>query len=476
MSTPATTPTAATPTAAIPTAAPDTYADLSLLRLLTCGSVDDGKSTLIGRLLYDSKSIFEDQLEAVERSSRAKGDERVNLALLTDGLRAEREQGITIDVAYRYFATPARKFIVADCPGHQQYTRNMATGASTADLAVILIDARLGVIEQTRRHATIATLLGIGHLAVAVNKMDLVGWDESTFDAIRADFGELVDRASAEAGRRPAVTFFPVSALNGDNVVEPSAHAPWYGGPTLLKFLETVPIGRAAASADLGGRLPVQWVVRPQYTADEQAGHDVDYRALAGQIEAGTFAVGDEVVALPAGQRSRVKSIRLGEATTGEASAPLSVAVELADDVDVSRGDVLCPADRGRRPFVGRDLDATVVWMDDAKPLRPRSKYAIKLAAHNGRCVVRGIARTIDVTSGGTGAGDDAPAGPIAEVRLNEIARLTLRTTRPVAFDPYADCRATGGFILIDEATHQTVGAGMIHGPDPSGEASEFVI
>ena len=450
----------------------DAYADLSLLRLLTCGSVDDGKSTLIGRLLYDSKSIFEDQLEAVERSSRAKGDERVNLALLTDGLRAEREQGITIDVAYRYFATPNRKFIVADCPGHQQYTRNMATGASTADLAVILIDARLGVIEQTRRHATIATLLGIGHLAVAVNKMDLVGWDEATFDAIRADFAALVDRASAEAGRRPATTFFPVSALNGDNVVEPSAHAPWYAGPTLLRFLETVEVRRDAAG-DLGGRLPVQWVVRPQYAAGEQAGHDVDYRALAGQVEAGGFAVGDEVVALPAGQRSRVRSIRLGEASLGEASAPLSVAVELADDVDVSRGDVLCPADRGRPPFVGRDLDATVVWMDDARPLRPRAKYAIKLATHSGRCVVRTIARKIDVTSGGDRAAD---AEPVAEVRLNEIARLTLRTTRPIAYDAYADCRATGGFILIDEATHQTVGAGLIHGPDPSGEASEFVI
>ena len=421
--------------------------EAELLRFSTAGSVDDGKSTLIGRLLYDTKTAFEDQLAHVEDVSRRRGDERVNLALLTDGLRAEREQGITIDVAYRYFATPRRKFIIADTPGHVQYTRNMVTGASTADLSIVLVDARAGLVEQSRRHALIASLLRIPHVVFAVNKMDLVGWREPVFraieDAVRAFAGPGSALALAD------VVVVPISALTGANVVERAAEMPWYAGPPLLRLLEDVPIARARGGGP--ARLPLQWVIRPQ-----SAEHP-DYRGYAGQVAGGVLAPGDEVVALPSGRTSRIARIEHhgGHGALERAFAPMSVIVHLADDVDVGRGDLLCP--RAAPAHVGQDLDAMVCWMAE-RPLAPRGRYALKHTTRWTRALVTELDYRLDIE---TGARQPGPA----ELRLNDLGRIRLRTTTPLAFDAYRDNRAMGSFILVDEATHATVAAGMIEPP-----------
>ena len=418
------------------------YLKMDLLRLLTCGSVDDGKSTLIGRLLYDSKSIFEDQLDAVQQTSLGRGDERVNLALLTDGLRAEREQGITIDVAYRYFATPKRKFIVADTPGHVQYTRNMVTGASTANLAIILIDARQGVIEQTRRHSAIASLLRIPHVVVCINKMDLVDWSEETYEQIRADYEDFAAKLDI-----PDITFIPMSALLGDNVVNRSEHMPWYQGPGLLHHLEHVHISSDRNLIDC--RFPVQWVVRPQ--SDEHH----DYRGYAGQVAAGVFKKGDEVLALPSGMTSKIKSVTIGEDPIERAFPPMSVSIELEDDVDISRGDMICRPNN--RPEVGQDIEAMLVWMH-ADPMDLRKKYSIKHTTRTARCMITDLRYRLDIQQ----LHRDESATKLA---LNEIGRVALRTTAPLLYDSYAKSRETGAFIIIDEGTNTTVGAGMIIGP-----------
>ncbi|MFG0306590.1 MAG: sulfate adenylyltransferase subunit 1 [Phycisphaerales bacterium JB040] len=414
---------------------------MELLRLLTCGSVDDGKSTLIGRLLYDSKSIFEDQLEAAEKASLSRGDERVNLALLTDGLRAEREQGITIDVAYRYFATPKRKFIIADCPGHVQYTRNMVTGASTANLALILIDARNGVIEQTRRHSFITSLLRIPHLVVCVNKMDLVDWSKERYEQIRADFEEFAARFEITD-----VTFIPMSALLGDNVVTRSEHMGWYQGPSLMHHLENVHI---AGDRDLiDPRFPVQWVIRPQ--SDQHH----DYRGYAGQVASGVFKVGDEVMALPGGLTSTITSIDLGGQPVDMAVPPMSVSIQLADDLDISRGNMICRTNN--KPNPTQDVEAMVVWMHD-QPMVPGKKYSIKHTTNSTRAVIKGMKYRIDIKT--LSRQEDA-----TQLGLNEIGRVTLRTMAPLMADTYRQCRSTGCFIIIDEATNGTVGVGLILG------------
>jgi bifunctional enzyme CysN/CysC len=413
-----------------------TAIDTPLLRLATAGSVDDGKSTLIGRLLYDSKSILADQLEQVEEASRRRGGNGLDLSLLTDGLRAEREQGITIDVAYRYFATPARTFVIADTPGHVQYTRNMVTGASTADLAVILVDARKGVLEQSKRHAFISSLLGIRHLVVAVNKMDLVGFSEEVFDAIVTEFSCFARKLGAHEA-----TFIPISALHGDNVVERSDAMDWYAGPALLEHLERVEV---AGEHDGGGlRFPVQWVIRDGAS---------DYRGYAGQVAGGRVRPGDEVVVLPAGIATTVASIDTYDGPLAEAFGPMSVTLRLADEVDVSRGNLICAPDA--RPTLDRELEADVCWMADA-PLRPRGRYLLKHTTTTVRAIVDDVADRVDIQT------LDRDAAP-GELALNEIGRVRLRTSRPLAFDAYADNRATGSFILIDEATNDTVGAGMI--------------
>jgi sulfate adenylyltransferase large subunit len=411
-----------------------------LLRLATAGSVDDGKSTLIGRLLYDSKAILADQLDHVaEASKRRNGNGKLDLSLLTDGLRAEREQGITIDVAYRYFATARRKFILADTPGHVQYTRNMVTGASTADLAVILIDARKGVVEQTKRHAYISSLLGIPHCVVAVNKMDLVGYAEETFDAIARDFSAFATGLSFKD-----VAFIPISALRGDNVVERSEAMAWYGGLPLLEHLETVEI---ALDRDLDHvRFPVQWVIRPN--TDEHH----DYRGYAGQVSGGVIRSGDEVVVLPSGARTRVAAIDTFDGPLAEAFPPMSVTLLLEDDIDVSRGDLICGVED--QPRLSREFEADVCWMADA-PLRAGGRYAIKHATFAARAIVDAIESRIDVHTLESEPGT-------AELALNDIGRVCLRTSKPMAFDPYRVNRAPGSFILIDEATNDTVGAGMI--------------
>jgi sulfate adenylyltransferase large subunit len=411
-----------------------------LLRFATAGSVDDGKSTLIGRLLHDSKAIFEDQLEHLLATSERRGDDYVNLALLTDGLRAEREQGITIDVAYRYFQTPKRKFIIADTPGHEQYTRNMVTGASTADLQIVLVDARNGVSEQTRRHAYIASLLRIPHVVVCVNKMDLVGYDEAVFDGI---VEELVDW-TARLGL-PDVTFIPISALHGENVVERSLEMPWYDGPPLLYHLEHVVIAPARNLVNL--RFPVQWVIRP--TSEQYH----DYRGYAGQLVGGVLRPGDEVQVLPGGQRTRVAAVDAFEGQRECAFPPMSVTVRLEDQLDVSRGDMIVDADDP--PVAARDLEAMVCWMTDA-PLRVDGRYQVKHTTRSARAVVSEIEHCIDVN---TLAHEAA-----TELGLNEIGRVRLRTSAPLIIDPYARNRATGSFILIDEATGDTVGAGMVVG------------
>ena len=411
------------------------FQQAELLRLVTCGSVDDGKSTLIGRLLYDTKQIFVDQLEHIEETSRRRGDAYVNLALLTDGLRAEREQGITIDVAYRSFVTPRRRFQLADAPGHVQYTRNMVTGASTADLAVILVDARLGVVEQTRRHAYVVGMLRVPHAVVAVNKMDLVDWSQDRFDEIVRDLAEL---------GLPDLTVIPVSALQGDNVVDASEQMPWYAGPTLLDHLETVEI---AADRDLDvRRFPVQWVIRPM--SDEHH----DFRGYAGQVAGGMWRAGDEVVVLPSGLRTRVESVESSDGALDAAGPLESVTIRLADDVDVSRGDML--ADPEAPPIVARELEARVCWMSE-RPLTPRTKLAVKQTTRSVRAAVDELVSVVDIH-----VLADAP-GP-EQLELNDIAVVRLRLSEPLAVDPYARNRATGAFILMDEATNETVGAGMV--------------
>jgi len=411
------------------------FQQAELLRLVTCGSVDDGKSTLIGRLLYDTKQIFVDQLEHIEETSRRRGDAYVNLALLTDGLRAEREQGITIDVAYRSFVTPRRRFQLADAPGHVQYTRNMVTGASTADLAVILVDARLGVVEQTRRHAYVVGMLRVPHAVVAVNKMDLVDWSQDRFDEIVRDLAEL---------GLPDLTVIPVSALQGDNVVDASEQMPWYAGPTLLDHLETVEI---AADRDLDvRRFPVQWVIRPM--SDEHH----DFRGYAGQVAGGMWRAGDEVVVLPSGLRTRVESVESSDGALDAAGPLESVTIRLADDVDVSRGDML--ADPEAPPIVARELEARVCWMSE-RPLTPRTKLAVKQTTRSVRAAVDELVSVVDIH-----VLADAPAPE--QLELNDIAVVRLRLSEPLAVDPYARNRATGAFILMDEATNETVGAGMV--------------
>ncbi|QMW68244.1 50S ribosome-binding GTPase [Mumia sp. ZJ1417] len=414
---------------------------MDLLRFATAGSVDDGKSTLIGRLLLDSKAIFEDQLEAVERTSADKGYDYTDLALLTDGLRSEREQGITIDVAYRYFATPRRKFIIADTPGHVQYTRNMVTGASTADLGLVLVDARTGLTEQSRRHAVILSLLRVPHLVLAVNKMDLVDFDQSIYEKIRDEFDTFAAKLSI-----PDLTIIPISALQGDNVVERSTNMPWYQGTSLLHHLENVHVSSDRDLVDT--RFPVQYVVRPK----SEEFHD--YRGYAGQVAGGVLKPGDQVQVLPSGFTTTIEAIDLFDQSVAEAFPPMSVTVRLADDLDVSRGDMICRPQNAPTPT--QDIDAMICWMTNA-PLRPRQKLAIKHTTRSARALVKDIQYRLDINT----LHRDQETG---ELGLNEIGRVKLRTTAPIFIDPYEKNRTTGSFILIDEATGITVGAGMING------------
>jgi len=410
-----------------------------LVRFSTAGSVDDGKSTLIGRLLYDSKSLFEDQLAAVERSSQRLGLGETNLALVTDGLRAEREQGITIDVAYRYFATPRRKFIIADTPGHVQYTRNMVTGASTADAALILVDARNGLVEQSRRHAFLATLLRIPHLVVCVNKMDLVDWSEERFDEIKASFEAFATRLEVSD-----LAFIPVSALRGDNVVSRSESMPWYGGATLLTYLEELYIASDRNLVDC--RFPVQYVLRPRSDSHH------DYRGYAGQVAGGVWKAGDSVVVLPSGWETTITAIDGPSGPVDEAFPAMSVVLRLADDLDISRGDMI--ARPNNQPTATQDVEATVCWMVD-KPLIAGAKYTLKHTTRSVRAMVSDVRYRLDVNS----IHRDETAQSLT---LNEIGRVSLRTTAPLMVDPYRRNRTTGSFILIDEATQTTAGAGMI--------------
>jgi bifunctional enzyme CysN/CysC len=415
--------------------------DSDLLRLSTAGSVDDGKSTLIGRLLYETKSIFEDQLEAVERASRERNNDYVNLALLTDGLRAEREQGITIDVAYRYFSTPRRKFILADTPGHVQYTRNMVTGTSTADLTIVLVDARKGLTEQSRRHTFIASLLRVPHLVICINKMDLVDYSQRVYEDLRAEFLPFLTRLDIQD-----VTFIPVSALHGDNVVQRSAKMPWFDGPPLLHHLENVFIASDRNLIDV--RFPVQWIVRPMTNAHH------DYRGYAGQVAGGVLKPGDEIMVLPSGLSSTIAAIDTYDGSVNEAVPPMSVTLRLADDLDVSRGDVICRPNN--QPTVSQDIQATVCWMS-AKPLRTGGMYSIKHTTRSARAVVKDLRYRVNINS--LHRDDTATT-----LELNDIGRVVLRTTTPLCFDPYRRNRTTGGFILIDEATNETVAAGIILG------------
>lgn len=412
-----------------------------MLRFATAGSVDDGKSTLIGRLLFDSKSIFTDQLEAVERASAAKGDDYVNLALLTDGLRAEREQGITIDVAYRYFATPRRKFVIADTPGHIQYTRNMVTGASTADLAVVLVDARKGLVEQSRRHAFIATLLRVPHVVLAVNKMDLVDWSQQVFEAIQDDFLRFAAKLDL-----PDLTVIPISALHGDNIVSRSPNMPWYEGASLLHHLEHVHVSGDRNLIDV--RFPVQYVIRPQSAAFP------DYRGYAGTVAGGVLRPGDEVMVLPSGFTSRITSIETIDGPVGEAFPPMAVTIRLADDIDISRGDMICRPHNA--PMSLQDIDAMVCWMSE-QPLRDRQKLTLKHTTRTVRALVKDLRYRLDVN---TLHRDEGAAG----LGLNEVGRVVLRTTAPLFADEYRRSRVTGGFVLVDEATNATVGSGMVLG------------
>ncbi|OFE15101.1 sulfate adenylyltransferase [Humibacillus sp. DSM 29435] len=413
---------------------------MDILRFATAGSVDDGKSTLIGRLLYDTKTVFQDQIDAVEKVSHDRGDDYVDLALLTDGLRAEREQGITIDVAYRYFATPNRKFIIADTPGHIQYTRNMVTGASTADLALVLVDARKGLVEQSRRHAFLASLLQVPHLVLVVNKMDLVDYSQEVYENIREEFTQFAAKL-----RVPDLTVMPVSALKGDNVVTRSANMPWYEGPSLLHHLENVHVASDRNLIDV--RFPVQYVIRPQ--SDEWH----DYRGYAGQVLGGILKKGDEVIVLPSGYTSKILSVETADGEVDEAYAPMSVTVRLEDEIDVSRGDMICRPNN--QPTVAQDIDAMICWMDESAPMRVGAKYSIKHTTRTARTIVKGLQYRLDVNT----LHRDEEAN---ELTLNEIGRVRLRTTVPLMADDYSRNRNTGGFVLVDEGTNRTVAAGMI--------------
>lgn len=415
------------------------YMDMELLRFTTAGSVDDGKSTLIGRLLYDSKSIFEDQMESIKQTSERKGDEHVNLALLTDGLKSEREQGITIDVAYRYFSTPRRKFIIADTPGHIQYTRNMVTGASTANLAIILVDARHGVVEQTRRHAFIASLLQIPHILICINKMDLVDYKEEVYEEIQSDFRKFATKLNVKD-----VRFIPISALFGDNVVSKSGKMPWYDGPTLLYTLETIHI--ASDQNHIDARFPVQTVIRPQTTEFH------DYRGYAGRIAGGIFKKGDDVMVLPSGFTSKVKSIDTFNGEMEEAYAPMSVTLTLEDDIDISRGDMIVR--ENNKPKVEQDIELMICWLND-RPLQLKGKYALKHTSKDLRCIVKDIKYKLNINTLHRDEED-------TEIGLNDIARISIRTTSPLFHDSYRRNRNTGSVILIDEGTNETVAAGMI--------------
>ncbi|HEX2395973.1 MAG TPA: sulfate adenylyltransferase subunit CysN [Bacteroidales bacterium] len=415
------------------------YLDMELLRFTTAGSVDDGKSTLIGRLLYDSKAIFEDQLEALERASLNRGEEQINLSLLTDGLRAEREQGITIDVAYRYFATPKRKFIIADTPGHIQYTRNMVTGASTANAALILIDARNGVVEQTIRHCYIASLLQIPHVIVCINKMDLVGFKEDAFENIQRDFNRFSDKLDIRD-----IYFIPISALKGDNVVDRSANMPWYQGPTLMYSLEHLHISNDANFAD--PRFPVQYVIRPN------SDNFHDYRGYAGRIAGGIFRPGDKIMVLPSGFTSVIRSIDFMNEKLDMAFPPQSVTLTLEDDIDISRGDMI--VSENNLPQSDQDITVMICWLNEKK-MRPGAKYWIRHTTREARCIIKDVNYKIDINTLEKNFSDK-------DIGLNEIAEVTIRTTQPVFFDSYRRNRVTGSLILIDEGTNETVCAGMI--------------
>jgi sulfate adenylyltransferase subunit 1 len=416
-----------------------TLRNMDLLRFITAGSVDDGKSTLIGRLLYDSKSILEDQLSAIEKTTRRRGMDGVDLSLLTDGLQAEREQGITIDVAYRYFATPRRKFIIADTPGHEQYTRNMVTGASTANLAVILIDARKGVLTQSRRHAYIASLVGIPHLVVAVNKMDLVGYSQDVFNSIQKEFSAFASRLNLHD-----VRYIPISALHGDMVVEPGEKLPWYDGTPLLELLETIEIASDINTENF--RFPVQWVCRPA----DPAYHD--FRGYMGRIESGEIRVGDSVTVLPSGLTSKVTEIASYNARHERAIAPQSVALRIEDHIDISRGDMIIKSDN--QPRVAREFDAILCWLSE-QPLELRRKYFVKHAAKTVKGLVSQLNYRVDVNT-------LQQDGGASQLKMNEIGRARLKTQQPLMYDAYSINRATGSFIMIDEATHNTVAAGMM--------------
>ena len=415
------------------------YLDMELLRFTTAGSVDDGKSTLIGRLLYDSKAIFNDQLEILEEECKQKGETSINLALLTDGLRSEREQGITIDVAYRYFATPKRKFIIADTPGHIQYTRNMVTGASTANLALLLIDARHGVIEQTKRHAFIASLLQIPHIAVCINKMDLIEYNQEAFNKIKSEFKSFASKLEVKD-----IHFIPISALHGDNVVERSTKINWYDGPTLIHLLEHIHIGSDHNHVDC--RFPVQYVIRPQ-SADYP-----DYRGYSGRIEGGVFKSGDEITILPSGLKSKIKSIDTFEGEVKEAFSPMSVCMTLKDDIDISRGDMIVR--ENNKPTIAQEFDVMICWMNEKKMV-PRGKYTIRHTSQTVRCIIKELKYKIDINS--LHRIEDE-----IEIGINDIGRVTIRTTKALFFDRYNRNRNTGSIILIDEATNETVAAGMI--------------
>jgi bifunctional enzyme CysN/CysC len=425
---------------------------LDLLRFTTAGSVDDGKSTLIGRLLYDTKQVFEDQLDHVAQASERRGGEgALDLALLTDGLRAEREQGITIDVAYRYFATPKRRFIIADCPGHQQYTRNMVTGASTADLSVILLDARKGVLEQSKRHAFISALLGIPHLVVAVNKMDLVDYSQERFKELVEDFSGFAEKLM---GERRDIAYIPMSALNGDNVVDRSQNMDWYDdptlhphNPTLLDLLEQVEVAYDHPY-DTPARFPVQWVIRPS------GPNGSDYRGYAGQLASGAFRPGDDVVVLPGGQRTSIATIDTADGELAEALAPMSVTLRLTDELDISRGETICRPEQA--PTVARELEADICWMTD-RPLRQGGRYIVKHTTREVTAIVDELCDHVDVHT-------LERAGAPEELALNDIGRVRLRTSAPLVFDPYESNRRTGSFILIDETSNNTVGAGLVCG------------
>ena len=433
---------------------------MQLLRFSTAGSVDDGKSTLIGRLLYDSKSIFEDQLEAVEAASKSRGNEEVNLALLTDGLRAEREQGITIDVAYRYFATPKRKFIIADTPGHIQYTRNMVTGASTADLSIILVDARHGVLEQTVRHSYISSLLGIPHIVVAINKMDLVDFSEEVFNKIVADYQQMAQTLHIQN-----VTFIPISAKDGDNVVNRSEHTPWYKGAPLLEFLETVPVSKSASNVETNiqraFRFPVQYVIRPI------SSRFPDFRGYAGRVASGVIRVGDRIKVLPSGLESVVSHITQATEELSEATPPQSITLQLTDDIDISRGDILVKTDEPQ-PYQEQDLRLDVCWFNE-QPLLPRSKYIIRQTTSETLAIVRTInyRRNINTL-------DKEPG--VAQLKMNDIAEISIHTAQPLVFDDYRLNRITGSVIFIDPDTNETVGAGMIKTETIWNEHNSYVI